>query len=75
MPVLLPVRLSLKSLNFCARSRGLHRALKVDAATVPGALIDDYERHRQRWLDAGGIWITHVSAKTTCAWLTELGIV
>ena len=48
-----------------------------DKATYckPGdLLIDDYEKHRQRWLDAGGVWITHINAKATCAWLTELGI-
>ncbi len=37
-------------------------------------LIDDYARHKQRWLDAGGIWITHTSAFDTCRQLDELGI-
>ena len=37
-------------------------------------LIDDYERHRKAWLDAGGIWITHTSALDTCAQLDALGI-
>jgi hypothetical protein len=38
-------------------------------------LIDDYEKHRQLWIDAGGLWITHINARATCAWLTELGII
>ena len=37
-------------------------------------LIDDYEKHQQKWLDAGGIWITHISAADTCARLDALGI-
>ena len=37
-------------------------------------LIDDYPRHRQRWLDSGGIWITHTSAQNTIARLDDLGI-
>ena len=37
-------------------------------------LIDDYERHRLAWLDAGGVWITHKSAQNTCERLTEMGI-
>lgn len=28
-------------------------------------LIDDREKHRQAWEDAGGIWITHTSAKSS----------
>ncbi len=37
-------------------------------------LIDDYERHKQKWLDAGGIWITHTSALDTCRQLDAIGI-
>ncbi len=50
----------------------------ADKATYckPGdLLIDDYPRYKQRWLDAGGVWITHVSAQSTCAQLTALGII
>ncbi len=42
---------------------------------LPGdLLIDDYEKHRLVWLDACGIWITHTSARNTCARLDELGV-
>jgi hypothetical protein len=32
-------------------------------------LVDDWEKHRLRWLTAGGIWITHVSAAHSIAQL------
>jgi len=36
---------------------------------LPGdLLIDDYEKHQQKWLDAGGIWITHTNAAVCAAW-------
>lgn len=42
---------------------------------MPGdLLIDDYVRHKQAWLNAGGIWITHTSALDTCRQLDALGI-
>lgn len=37
-------------------------------------LIDDWERYRKNWEDAGGLWITHVDAQTTLRALNELGI-
>jgi hypothetical protein len=40
---------------------------------TPGAiLIDDWEKHRQLWVEAGGHWITHTSATQTIAELREL---
>ena len=54
----------------CCRAADKHQFCR------PGdLLIDDYPRHKQRWLDAGGVWITHVSAQSTCAQLTALGII
>jgi len=39
----------------------------------PGdVLVDDWEKHRRAWLDAGGIWVTHVDAATTIAALRDL---
>jgi hypothetical protein len=41
----------------------------------PGdVLIDDWEKYRQLWLDAGGRWITHVNAIETDKKLTEMGL-
>ncbi len=39
----------------------------------PGdVLIDDREKHRPAWEDAGGIWITHTSAKSSLEQLRAL---
>lgn len=41
----------------------------------PGdVLIDDWEKHRDRWIAAGGRWITHTSAIETDRALTEIGL-
>lgn len=37
-------------------------------------LIDDWEKYRQLWLDAGGIWITHTSAADTDRALAGMGL-
>jgi hypothetical protein len=52
----------------CCRSREkyLHAA--------PGdVLIDDWEKYRHLWIEAGGVWITHISADDTAAELTRMG--
>ena len=39
----------------------------------PGdVLIDDREKHRAAWEDAGGVWITHTSAESSVAQLRAL---
>ncbi len=53
----------------CCRSREkcLHAA--------PGdVLIDDWEKYRQLWIDAGGRWVTHTSAAETDRKLAEIGL-
>lgn len=53
----------------CCRSREkcLHAA--------PGdVLIDDWEKYRNLWVDAGGRWITHRNAAATAEELTLLGL-
>lgn len=41
--------------------------------TAPGdILIDDQEKHREAWENAGGIWITHVSAAESIRQLKEI---
>ena len=43
--------------------------------TAPGdILIDDWEKHKDAWVNAGGIWITHTSAKDTIEQLHNLVI-
>lgn len=42
---------------------------------APGdILIDDWEKHKSRWVNAGGIWITHISAKDTIEQLVNMGV-
>jgi hypothetical protein len=39
----------------------------------PGdVLIDDREKHREAWEEAGGLWITHTSAESSLAQLRTL---
>lgn len=53
----------------CCRARDKYQFCR------PGdLLIDDYEKHRQHWLNAGGFWITHTSAAATLEQLTEMDI-
>lgn len=35
-------------------------------------LIDDWEKHMQKWINAGGIWITHTSAHDTIRQLIQM---
>lgn len=49
-------------------------AEKAKHARPGDVLIDDWEKHRSRWEDAGGVWITHVSAIETDRRLTEIGL-
>lgn len=37
-------------------------------------LIDDWEKYRHKWIDAGGTWITHKSAADTIKILKKVGI-
>ncbi len=55
--------------TICCRSKD-----KRDYCQPGDLLIDDREKYKHLWLDAGGVWITHTSSKATCARLTELGI-
>ncbi len=52
----------------CRASEKCHHAAPGDI------LIDDWEKHKQLWLKAGGIWITHTSAAETGRALSEMGI-
>ncbi len=37
-------------------------------------LIDDWEKYRAKWINAGGRWITHTSADNTIIQLLDFGI-
>jgi len=42
---------------------------------TPGSiLIDDWDKWKDRWVNAGGLWITHYSALETIAALKFLGL-
>jgi hypothetical protein len=38
-------------------------------------LVDDQERHREGWEAAGGVFVHHTDAGSTCAQLNKLGII
>lgn len=37
-------------------------------------LIDDWDKYKDRWVKAGGVFITHTSARDTIAKLKEIGL-
>lgn len=37
-------------------------------------LVDDYQKYRQQWEDAGGVFIHHTSARATLRELKDLGL-
>lgn len=51
---------------FCCRS-----SEKCKHANAGDILIDDWTKYRNLWTAAGGIWITHTSAKNTISRLIE----
>ena len=42
-------------------------ANKRDYAKPGDVLIDDWHQHRARWIEMGGVWITHTCAETSLA--------
>lgn len=40
---------------------------KRDYAKPGDVLIDDWHQHRHRWIEMGGIWISHTCAETSLA--------
>lgn len=51
----------------CVRSRDKF------LSCYPGdILIDDWTKYRHRWLQAGGVWITHTSAQDSIKQLKEM---
>lgn len=54
---------------YCCLSRN-----KFKVCTPGDILIDDWTRYKNLWEEAGGIWITHISARQTILELKSLGI-
>lgn len=48
---------------------------KRDYCLSGDVIVDDYTKHRARWIGAGGIFVHHTSTKTSLAELHELGVV
>jgi hypothetical protein len=46
-----------------------HKSLHCKPGDI---LVDDWEQHKQKWIDVGGIWITHVSAENSIHELVKL---
>lgn len=41
----------------------------------PGdVLVDDWEKYKDLWIKAGGLWVTHTSAKSSIEALKQLGL-
>jgi hypothetical protein len=54
--------------TICCLSREKYKYAKGGAL-----LIDDWTKYRHLWVDAGGIWITHTSAKDTIRQIKLIG--
>lgn len=48
---------------------------KIKHAKPGDVIVDDWEKHRQTWIDGGGIWVMHTSAKDSIRQLKELGVI
>jgi hypothetical protein len=53
---------------------GCRSAEKSQYARPGDILVDDWEKYRDKWIEAGGIWITHYSAFETISQLRAVGI-
>lgn len=45
---------------------------KAKSCNPGDVLVDDWEKYRHVWLEAGGVWITHTSAASSIAQLLPL---
>jgi hypothetical protein len=48
---------------------------KIKLANPGDIIVDDWLKHRQKWIDGGGIWVTHTSAWDSIRQLKELGVI
>jgi hypothetical protein len=47
---------------------------KCSYAKPGDVLIDDWKRYKHLWIEKGGVWITHTSAKNTIRHLKEMSL-
>lgn len=48
---------------------------KIKYAKPGDVIVDDWAKHQQTWLNGGGIWVMHTSAKDSIRQLKELGVI
>lgn len=48
---------------------------KIKLANPGDIIVDDWPKHRQKWIDGGGIWVDHVSAWDSIRKLKEMGVI
>lgn len=58
----------------CASKDKIHKANEVTYVGWTPVLVDDWTKHRQVWIDNGGIFIHHTSAADSIRQLEELGL-
>lgn len=47
---------------------------KIKYAKPGDVIVDDWEKWRQIWVDGGGVWVLHTSAKSSIEELKALGV-
>lgn len=70
-----------QKLDWCAEYFGVSQPVvicpsskKSDYCNPGDLIIDDMDKHMQKWLDKGGLWILHKSVNGTLEKLEALGI-
>ena len=48
---------------------------KITFAKPGDVIVDDWEKWRQTWINGGGVWVLHTSAKTSIQELKQLGMI
>jgi hypothetical protein len=48
---------------------------KVDYCQPGDVLVDDFLKHSQRWIDGGGVFVHHTSAKESIQKLKDLSVI
>ena len=47
---------------------------KIKFAKPGDVIVDDWAKHKQTWINGGGIWVMHTSAADSIRQLKELGV-
>lgn len=48
---------------------------KIKYAKPGDVIVDDWYKYKQTWVDGGGVWVMHTSAKDSLRQLRELGVI